>query len=89
MRIVVASKGDRPAPDPLDEGEQLRPGLFRDDLAEERAEQPDLRRQRVAGAGRPDAGRFRDDGRGRLPSGHGRTRAGPFRVPAATGPQPF
>ena len=62
VRIVVRPQGDRPAPDPLDEGEQLRPGLLRDDLPEQGAEQPDLGGQRVAGAGRPDAGRFRGDG---------------------------
>ena len=89
VRVVVAAEGDGPPADPLDEGEQLGPGLLRDDLAEERTEQADLHGQRVAGAGRADAGRLGGDRRRRLPPGHGRTRAGPFRAPAATGPQPF
>ena len=61
-RVVVAAQRDRPPADPLDELEQLRTGLLRDDLAEQRAEQPDLDRERVAGAGRPDpdAGSARD-----------------------------
>ena len=57
-RVVVAAEGDRPLPDPLDEREQLRPGLLRDDLAEQRAEQPDLDRERVARTGRPDPERL-------------------------------
>ena len=62
-RIVVAAQGDRPAPDALDGGEQLGSGLLRDDLAEQRAEQPDLDRERVAGAGRADPERFGGDRR--------------------------
>ena len=64
-RVVVAAQRDRPAPDPLDRGEQLGARLLRDDLAEQGAQQPDLGRQRVAGPGRPDPERFgRDRGRG-------------------------
>ncbi len=61
-RIVVAPEGDGPAPDPLDRGEQLGSGLLRDDLAEQCAEQPDLDRERVAGAGRADPERLGGDG---------------------------
>ena len=70
-RIVVAAQRDRPSPDPLDEREQLGAGLLRDDLAEQRAEQPDLDRERVAGAGRPDPERLRGDRRrdARRPAG--------------------
>jgi hypothetical protein len=57
-RVVVAAEGDRAAPDPFDEREELWPGLFRDDLAEQGAKQPDLDRKRITRAGRPDAARF-------------------------------
>ncbi len=50
-RVVVAAQRDRPAADALDQGEQLRPGLLRDHLPEQRAEQPDLDGQ--AGRARP------------------------------------
>ena len=50
-------------PDALDEREQLRPGLLGDDLAEQRPEQPDLDRERVARAGRPDPERLGGDRR--------------------------
>ena len=89
-RIVVAAEGDRPLPDPLDEREQLRPGLLRDDLAEQRPEQPDLDRQRVARAGRPDPERLRGDRRPtrrreRAHAGHRtRTVPRPSRDPVAT-----
>ena len=66
-RVVVAAQRDRPAPDPLDGGEQVRACLLRDDLAEQGAQQPDLGRERVAGAGRPDPERLGGD-RGRGPS---------------------
>ncbi len=90
-RIVGAAERDRPLPDALDEREQLGPGLLVDDLAEQRPEQADLDRERVAGAGRPDPERLGGDGRRdggrprRLHAGHPR---GPFRVRAATGSQP-
>ena len=93
-RVVVAAEGDRPLPDPFDQREQVRPGLLRDDLAEQGPEQPDLDRQWVARTRRPDPERLRGDRgrrRGTAQAGH-RTR--PFRVRVATrsqpsGPQPF
>ena len=90
-RIVGAPKRDRPLPDALDEREQLGSGLLVDDLAEQRPEQADLDRQRVASAGRPDPEWLGGDGRRdggrprRLHAGHPR---GPFRVRSATGSQP-
>ncbi len=90
-RIVVAPEGDRPVADPLDGREQLGTGLLRDDLAEQRAEQPDLGRQRVAGAGRPDPERLGGDrrrGLGGLSVGSRGPRSGsvpaPIVHPAAT-----
>ena len=47
--------GDGPEPGGLDELEHLPPGLLDDDLAEQRAEQPDLAGEHVARARRPDA----------------------------------
>ncbi len=41
--IVVAAQRDRSPPDPLDQREQLGAGLLRDHLAEQRAEEADLR----------------------------------------------
>ncbi len=87
-RVVVAAEGDRPLPDPFDEREQLRPGLLRDDLAEQGTEQSDLDRQRIACTRRPDPERLRGDGggrRGTAQAGHG---ARPFRVRVATRSQP-
>ena len=46
---------DGQAPDPLDEAQQSSPCLLGDDLAEQRAEQLDLARERVARARRADA----------------------------------
>ena len=67
------------------------PGLLRDDLAEQGAEQPDLDRERVAGAGRPDPERFGRDRR-RRPGAHEPLIAaavdGPYRAQAASGSQP-
>ena len=65
LRVVVAPERDRPFPDALDRGEQLRSRLLGDHLAEEGTEQPDLGRERVARPGRPDAERLGGD-RGRL-----------------------
>ena len=62
-RIVGAPERDRPLPDALDEREQLGSGLLGDDLAEQRPEQPDLDRERVARAGRADPERLGGDGR--------------------------
>ena len=60
---VAAAERDRAAADPLDQREQLRSRLLGDDLAEERAEEPDLARQRIAGMAQPGALRLRGDGR--------------------------
>ena len=35
QRVIVAAKGDRASPDPLDQGEEFRSCLFGDDLAEQ------------------------------------------------------
>ena len=95
-RVVGAPERDRPLPDSLDEREQLGSGLLVDDLAEQRPEQADLDRERVAGAGRPDPERLGGDGRRdggrprRLHAGHpSGTVPGPIRhrtatIPAAT-----
>ena len=69
--VLRPAQGDRPAPDPLDELQELDPLLFHDDLTEQRAQQPDLARQRIACARRPDAARFAADGRVGS-DGHGR-----------------
>ena len=60
------------------EREQLGTGLLRDDLAEQRAEQPDLVRQRVARAAQPGPRRLGRDGRkpGRPRAGRGPSRSG-------------
>ena len=64
------------------------PGLLGDDLAEQRAEQPDLERERVARAGRPDAGRL--GARRPVPvaprplAGHGRPRSDRYRSRGGT-----
>ena len=75
-----ARRRDRPLADPFDEVEEVGPGLFGDDLAEQRAEQADLGRERVAGAGRPDAaGSARDRGVTRRPRvRHATIAPGPF-----------
>ena len=62
-RVVGLAQGDRPAPDPLDELEQLEPLLLDDDLAEQCPEEADLARQRIARTARPDAARLATDGR--------------------------
>ena len=49
------ARGDRPLPRRLDELEDLATRLLDDDLAEQRAEQPDLAREHVRAPGRPDA----------------------------------
>ncbi len=59
LRVVAVPQVDGGAPESLDEFEDLVAGLLRDDLAEERAEEPDLERQGVARAGRSDARRLR------------------------------
>ena len=95
-RIVAVAEVDGRAPEPLDEVEDLLAGLLRDDLAEERAEEPDLERERVARAGRADARRL-GALRGRARGGavpprsalHRASRAGRFRNLARTRPQPF
>ncbi len=87
--IVVGAQGDRPPTNPLDQREELRTSLLRDDLAEEGAQQADLGGERVSCARRADPGRFRLDRDRSLRPGHARTRAEPFRAPAITAPQPF
>ena len=57
------------AADALDEVEQLLALLLDDDLAQQRAEELDLARQRVARAGGADAARLGADGGVRLPEG--------------------
>ena len=68
-RIVPAPEPDGRSPDALDEIEQRPPGLLGDHLAEERAEEPDLERERIAGAAGADG---RGARRGRPRSGRGR-----------------
>ena len=81
-RVVVAAEGDRPLPDPLDQREQLRPGLLRDDLAEERPEQPDLDRERVARTRGPDPERLRGDRGRRRGTSSGGARGSPVPRPS-------
>ena len=59
VRVVAAPEVDGRTSESLDQVEDLLAGLLRDDLAEERAEEPDLERQGVARAGRSDARRLR------------------------------
>ena len=59
---VRATQRDGRQADALDEVEQLLALLLHDDLAQERAQQLDLARQRVARAGGPDAARLGSDG---------------------------
>ena len=61
-RRIATAQGDRAPPDALDELEQLRAGLFGDHLAEQRAEQADLARERVAGTAEAGARRLGRDG---------------------------
>ena len=57
VTLPVATDVDRQAPDALDGCQQVLARLLGDDLAEQRAQQLDLPRERVAGARRADAGR--------------------------------
>ncbi len=75
--ILGPAERDRPAPDALDELEQVQPLLLDDDLPEQRAEQADLAGERVAGTGRPDPARLAADGR---------VRAGRHRLLRRSGP---
>jgi hypothetical protein len=61
-RIVIAAQRDRPSTDSLDESEELRAGLFRDHLAEQRTQESNLDSQRIAGPGGPDPARLGRDG---------------------------
>ena len=79
-RRVAAADGDHPAPDPLDEREQLRAALLRDDLPQQRAQQAHLAAERVAGAREAQARRLRGD---RREPGRPRTRG--FRPVGARG----
>ena len=74
---VAAPEGDRASPDALDELEQVGPGLLRDHLAEECAEQPDLAGQRVARARRSRPRRLGGDRRKARCAGGFRGPAGP------------
>ena len=56
-RVVAAPEADRRSADALDEVEELAAGLLGDDLAEQRAEQADLERQRVARPAGADSSR--------------------------------
>jgi hypothetical protein len=61
-RVVLVPKADRGLADALDEVEQVPTGLLGDDLAEQRTEQPNLERQRVARPGGADRLRLGADG---------------------------
>ncbi len=92
--VVVLAQGDRALADPLDQGKQLRAGLFGDHLAEQRAQETDLDRKRIAGSGCPDPARFGRHRRRRrvvvlVPAAHAGASARPFRAQAATASQPF
>ncbi len=63
LGLVAATEVDRRETQPLDEVVDALPGLLRDDLAQERSEQPDLERQRVPRARRTDTAGFRGPGR--------------------------
>lgn len=56
--LFVMAERDRRLAQPLDEIVDRLAGLFGDDLTEERAEETDLERKRIAGATRPDPGRL-------------------------------
>jgi len=60
-RFIAATQPDRRPANALDEVEELPAGLFGDHLPEERAEKPDLERERIAGAAGPDPGRLGAD----------------------------
>ena len=79
---VAAPQRDRPPPDALDRGEQLGSGLLRDDLPQQRAEEPHLVRQRVARATQPGPRRL---GRGGRKPGPPRAGRGPSRSGSAVG----
>ena len=55
---AAATEVDRLAPHALDEAQEVLALLLDDDLTEQRAEQLDLARERVAGAGRADPARL-------------------------------
>jgi hypothetical protein len=62
-RPALGAERDGRTAKPLHDAEQLRAALFHDDLPEQRAEQLDLPRERIAGAGRADAARLGAHGR--------------------------
>jgi hypothetical protein len=62
---IAAPEGDRAPPDALDQREQLGAGLLGDHLPQERAEEPDLVREGVAGV--TESGALRLGGNGREP----------------------
>ena len=61
-RAARPAQLDRQAPDALDEAEEVLALLLGDDLSEERAEELDLARERVARARRADARGLGSDG---------------------------
>ena len=79
---VAAPQRDRPPPDALDRREQLGPGLLRDDLPQQRAEEPHLVRQGVPRATQPGPRRL---GRGGRKPGPPRAGRGPSRSGSAVG----
>ena len=96
-RVVLAPERGSSSAGRARRGRAARAGLLGDDLAEQRAEQPDLERERVARPGRPDPSPAR---RGRRRSGRRRavdaaahaatsaSRTVTVPHPALTGPQP-
>jgi hypothetical protein len=87
-RIVAAAEPDRRPADALDEVEEVAAGLLGDDLAEQRAEEADLRRERIADAAGADRRRLGADGLVRR-TASGAHRASPFRSRRAPVPQSF
>ncbi len=86
--VVASSEADRRPPDSLDEVEEVAPGLLGDHLAEQRSEESDLGRERVADAARADRGGLGANGLVRWAAGrtHGTS---PFRSPPEPSPQSF
>jgi hypothetical protein len=60
-RLVAAAKADRRPADAFDEVQQVATGLLGDHLAQERAQEPDLGRERVADVAGPDRRRLATD----------------------------
>ncbi len=91
VRVLAPAQGDGAPPDALHGLVGVLPCLLDDHLPEEGAEQPDLARQRVTGAGRTDARRLRASGRdgpGPHPATEWVSRLPPSRNLRRTPPQP-